>query len=221
MNSVNILFVISTIMIPLLLISLNYSTIHDFYTYSLPLNNFVLNDRAIPSDPDRFQRIKQQEDSTCFVTPSNNEYCYEAPRGGEDFKSTHPSGSNGVNGEMHLEPLHNITGYWTMSSMTPISDIAGIITFSDNSEHYPEKTLARWHVTEEFEFTKTVEKYDTFVAFCSDNGKNMEIMQYMGIITIDEIDYVATWHIWASSEKGITCKYPEIIENSFGHNFGI
>ena len=46
-------------------------------------------------------------------------------------------------------------------------------------------------------------------------------MQYMGIITIDEIDYVATWHIWASSEKGITCKYPEIIENSFGHNFGI
>ncbi len=49
----------------------------------------------------------------------------------------------------------------------------------------------------------------------------MEIMQYMGIVTIDEIDYVATWHMGASSEKGITCKYPEIIQNSFGHDFGI
>ena len=33
MNSANTLFVISAILVPLLLVSLNYSAISDFYTY--------------------------------------------------------------------------------------------------------------------------------------------------------------------------------------------
>jgi len=74
MNDVNILFVISCIFIPLLLISINYSSISDFYEYYVPLNSFVVEQLTVPSDPDRFQRIKQQKDSTCFVTPSTNEY---------------------------------------------------------------------------------------------------------------------------------------------------
>lgn len=39
MNSVNKLFIFSTLLIPILLISVNYSAIHNFYTYSMPLNN--------------------------------------------------------------------------------------------------------------------------------------------------------------------------------------
>ena len=39
MNGVNALFVISCIFVPLLLISINHSTIDDFYQYSVPLQN--------------------------------------------------------------------------------------------------------------------------------------------------------------------------------------
>jgi hypothetical protein len=46
-------------------------------------------------------------------------------------------------------------------------------------------------------------------------------MQYLGIFTVDETDYVATWHVGATSDPAITCKYPEIIQQSFGHDFGI
>lgn len=221
MNAVNTLFLISTIMVPLLLISLNYEHISDFYNYSVPLNSFVIEQWPVPSDSNTFQTIKQQDDSTCFTTPSNNEYCYKLPRGDEDFRVSHPFGFNGINGEMHFEPASNATGYWTMSKIVPISDSTGIITFSDNSDRYPPNTLAGWHITEEFEFTQTVEKYDTFVSHCSNNGKHIELMQYMGIITVEETDYVATWHMGANSEQGISCMYPQIIQNSFGHDFGI
>jgi len=221
MNSVDTLFVISAIMVPLLLISLNYESINDFYNIAQPLNDFVLDDWISSNYPDRFQEIKELDDSTCFVTPTNNQYCYKKPKGGEDFKSTHPIGDNGISGELHLEPLHNITGYWTMKDITPINQDSAVITFSDNSERYPNDTLDRWHVTEEFEFTKTVKKYDTFVAICSNNGKNLEVMQFLGIITIEKVDYVATWHIGAASENAVNCKYPQIIQASFGVDFGI
>jgi len=122
---------------------------------------------------------------------------------------------------MHFEPVNNADGYWTMSDIVPISNNTAIITFSDNGDRYPPKTLAGWHITEEFEFTRTVEKYDTFVSYCSNDGKYISIMQYMGILTVEETDYVATWHVGAISEQGITCKYPEIIQYSFGHDFGI
>ena len=220
MNSVDTLFVISAIMVPLLLISLNYESISDFYNIAQPLNDFVLDDWISSNYPDRFQEIKELDDSTCFVTPTNNQYCYKKPKGGEDFKSTHPIGDNGISGELHLEPLHNITGYWTMKEITPINQDSAVITFSDNSERYPKNTLDRWHMTE-FEFTKIIKKYDTFVAICSNNGKNLEVMQFLGIITIEKVDYVATWHIGAASENAVDCKYPQIIQASFGVDFGI
>lgn len=221
MKTVDILFVINIIMVPLLLISLNYESISDFYTYSIPLNTFSAEPMSFPYDPDRFQRIKGLDDSSCFVTPTNNEYCYKLPLGDEDFRYSHPLDSKGISGEMHLEPVNNATGYWTMSSIVPISNDTAIITFSDNSDRYPPETLASWHVTEEFEFTKTVEKYDTFVSHCSEDRKHMEIMQYLGIITIEDAEYVATWHINVSSDQEITCKYPQIIQNSFRVDFGI
>lgn len=221
MNSGNKLFVFSVLLIPILLISINYSAIHDFYTYSVPLKNFVVEKFTISSDPGLFERIKQQDGSTCFITPSNNEYCFKAPRGDDDFRVSHPIGSNGITGEMHFEPVGRAEGYWTMSSIVPISNTSAIITFSDNSDRYPRDTLAKWHISDEFEFTRIVEKYDTFVSHCSSDGKHIEIMQFMGIFTVEDIDYVATWHVGANSEQAITCKYPEIIQHSFANDFGI
>lgn len=221
MNSVNTLFVISTIMVPLLLISLNYTAIDNFYGYVVPLNSFIIEKIPMPTDPDRYQRIKAHEDSTCFLTPTNNEYCYEFPRGDEEFRVSHPIGSNEINGEMHFEPVNNANGYWTMSNINSLSNNTAIITFSDNSERYPSETLSRWHITNDFEFTKKVEKYDTFVSYCSNDGKYLSLMQYLGIITVEDTDYVVTWHTGAVSEQGVTCKYPQIIQNSFSHDFGI
>ena len=56
MNNVNTLFVISCIFVPLLLISLNYDSIQDFYTYSVPLNSFVV-EPNFSFGQDRIQKI--------------------------------------------------------------------------------------------------------------------------------------------------------------------
>jgi len=42
MNGVNVLFVISCIFVPLLLVSINYTAINDFYEYSVPLSKSVI-----------------------------------------------------------------------------------------------------------------------------------------------------------------------------------
>ncbi len=221
MNGVTVLFVLSCIFVPMMLILINYESIDDFYAYSIPFNDLKVEHIQHTSDPDIFQKIKRQENSTCFVTPSMNEYCYEKPRGGTDFKFSHPVGSNGINGEMHFEPVSGADGYWTMRNIAPMSDSSALITFSDNGDRYPPETLAGWHITGEFEFTRIVEKYDTFVAYCADNGKSFQIMQYLGTLTVEETDCVATWHVGATSEQGIKCKYPQIIQRSFDHDFGI
>ncbi|WP_316504235.1 hypothetical protein [Nitrosopumilus sp.] len=184
-----------------MLISLNYSAIVDFYTYSVPLNKFTVEQVGYSEDPNRFQRISQQGDSTCFVTPSSNEYCYEKPKGNKEFRFSHPAGSNGINGEMHFDPANNAKGYYTMSSITPISNNTGIITFSNKCHDYSDESMSQWQFTEDFEFTRTIEKYDTFVTLFSNNGKYVEIIRYMGIITVDELDYVATWHVGAYLAK--------------------
>lgn len=219
MNS-NVLLAISVVVVGTILISINYSAISDFYTYSVPLKNFVVEKFAYASDPDQFEKVKQEKDSTCFITSSNNEYCFKKPRGDEEFRVSYPVGSNGISGEMHFEPADNTNGYWTMSSIVPVSNTSAVITFSDNSDRYPSQTLATWHIDEKFEFTRTVEKYDTFVAYCTNDGRHVEIIQYMGTFTVDDTDYVATWHVGANSEHGITCEYPQIIQHSLKHNFG-
>ena len=65
MNGVNVLFVISCIFIPLLLISMNYSAISDFYTYSVPLNSFVIESNFL-FEEDRFQNTYQDKGLTVF-----------------------------------------------------------------------------------------------------------------------------------------------------------
>ena len=70
MKNVNKLFVIMAIFVPLLLISINYQIIQDFYTYSVPLNSLVM-----PGYPDivkNFQKMHDYKDSKCFTTPNGN-----------------------------------------------------------------------------------------------------------------------------------------------------
>ncbi len=217
----NLLLAVSAVTVGAVLFSVNYAAISDFYAYSVPYNDFAVVHMAYSSDPDSFQMTKQQQDSVCFVSPSNNEYCYGSLRGMGDFKISYITGSNGIDGEMHFEPVGRATGYWAMGKIVPISETVGVITFSDTDNLYPDEPLPGSSTPEEFEFTKTVERYDTFVANCRYYGKVIDIVQYLGVVTVEGADYVVTWHVHAESERGIPCKYPEIIKHSFGHDFGI
>ena len=219
--STNLLLAVSAAMVGAVLFSVNYAAISDFYAYSVPYNDFAVVHMVYFLDPDTFQLIKRQQDSACFVTPSNNEYCYGRPRSMGDLKISYITGSNDIAGEMHFEPVGRATGYWAMGKIVPVSETAGVITFSDTDSLYPDEPLPGSSTPEEFEFTKTVEKYDTFVANCRHYGKVVDIVQYLGVVTVEGADYVVTWHVHAESERGIPCKYPEIIKHSFGHDFGI
>jgi hypothetical protein len=50
---------------------------------------------------------------------------------------------------------------------------------------------------------------------------NVKDYDGLALLSRKTTDYVATWHIGANSERGITCKYPQVIQYSFGHDFGI
>ena len=159
MNNVNKLFVISTILVPLLLISLNYTAIHDFYTYSVPLNKVIVWDQEENQDLSQFMMIHQKQDSTCFTTPSMNYFCYEKPRFSNNTKegiSIVRSNTTGTFGELHAEPTDRGSSYFTMKNMTRINGDTVMITFADRDGYVYErhdKTAA------DFEFSKIVEKF--------------------------------------------------------------
>jgi len=221
MNGVNVLFVISCIFVPLLLISINYAAISDFYEYSVPLNSFVV-EPNFSFGEDRIQKIYEDKDSRCFTTLNKNLFCYEKPRfHGETLMLSYPTGTNGIDGEMHLVPIDMGVNYFTMKNMTRISGDTAMITFADNNYRVGNKDRTDYKITDKFEFDTIIEKFDTFIAKCNNyEGTSVTIVQYLGVDTIDGVDYFLTWHMLAQSEKGITCDYPEIIQHSLKHNFG-
>ena len=221
MKNSNKLFAISTIYVPILLILLFYPQINDFYTYSLPLNSFVV-EPNFSFGQDRIQKINQDKDSQCFTTLNNNLFCYEKPRlHGETMLISYPIGTNGIDGEMHIEPVDNGVNYFTMKNATRISDDIAKVTFSDNDYRVGNNDRITYEITDKFEFDTIIEKFDTFIAKCNNyEGTSVTIVQYLGVDTIDGRDYFLTWHMLAHSEKGITCNYPEIIQHSLKHNFG-
>ena len=60
MNSANVLFVASAILVPMLLISINHSAISDFYAYSASLNSMVVEREVYSQDPDTFSKKKSK-----------------------------------------------------------------------------------------------------------------------------------------------------------------
>ncbi len=224
MNAVNTLFVISTIMVPLLLMSINYSAIQDFYTYSVPLNSMKLLDEGWYFSSDDFEIVKALKDSKCFTTPSLNDFCYPPPRIGSVVSTSFLYGNDpGFDGgEMHFDNVKNGTFYFTMKNMTQINGDMALLTLSDNDYRVGNATRTVYEITEKFEFVVTLEKYDTFIAKCNNfEGTRVSIVQYLGIETIDDNDYFVTWHTGADLENPAQCDYPEIIKHSLNHDFGI
>lgn len=223
MNDVNTLFVISTIFVPLLLVSLNYSALEDYYAYSVPLNSMKLWS-DFQDSPEKFQKTKDLKNSKCLTTPSMNEFCYPIPKISDKLWTAwlvgNDTGFDG--GEMHFDNVNTGTFYFTMKTMTQIKENMALMTFADNDYRVGNSTRTVYEITDKFELVVALEKFDTFIAKCNNyEGTSITIVQYLGIETIDDNDYFVTWHTGADLEKPITCDYPEIIQYSLEYDFGI
>lgn len=211
---------ISAIMVPLLLISVNYSAIQDFYKFSVPLNSLELS-KDFQDTPEQFEKTKNLENSTCFTTRSMNEFCYDKPRIRDKIITSWLVGNDvGFDGgEVHFDKINPGTSYFTMQNIKEIEDDSALITFGDRDGKV---TGSFFTSSEDFEFTTTVNKFDTFVSHCNnEDGTNVLVIQYLDIQTVDDADFFVTWHISADLENPIACEYPEIIQHSMGHDFGI
>lgn len=218
------LFVISTVFIPILLILMNISSISDFYTYSVPMDKMtVWEDMSFDVD-EKFAKINEKKDSRCFTTPSMNYFCYAKPMIHEQghLVSYLFSNTTGINGEIHFDDVISGTGYFTIKKMIQVSGNIANIIFADNNYWVGNATTILYKIEDHFEFAKTVDKFDTFIAKCNNyEGTSVTIVQYLGITNIEGMDYFVTWHTVANSDSGIVCKYPQVIQHSFEHDFGI
>ena len=215
----SLLLAISVVMVGIILISINYSSIHDFYAYSVPLNNFTV---SKSSDISRTFQDVLDDDSECFTTLNENDFCYLNPVRFNDDGATvsFVKGKSGIEGEIHFDPVGIGANYFLMFNMTLISDDKAIITFADKDYKIGNSREILYEVDDDFEFTAEVEKFDTFISHCSNyEGTTVTIVQYLGIREIDGMDYFLTWHTSAMSEQGIACDYPQIIQHSLNHNF--
>ena len=220
MNNINKIFVISTVFVPLFLISLNYTTIRDFYFYSMPMNHLIIEHDMYSDDPMIFQKTYEKENSHCFTTPSMNNFCYEKPRMYEEGGISHVIGYNGIGGELHFDRTDKGISYFTIKNMTLIKENTALITFADKDYRIGNEITTKYEITDEFEYSATIEKFDTFISHCDNyEGTVVTVVQYLGITTIDGVDYFMTWHVPATSKQGLKCDYPEIIQQSLKHRF--
>jgi len=233
MNGVNTLFVLSCIFVPLLLISINFSAIDDFYKYSIPLNSFEIN-RVLDKNEQKegvfygptFNEILQKDGSQCFNTLLNY-FCYSKPGFTSSMEGIAQiaSKTGGIVGEMHFFPTDKRGSLFVIQNMTLINEDTVLVQFS-NSKYFIDDSwtppMSFAGITEKFEHSAILEKYDTFISHCRNpEGTKVTLIQYLGITTIDDVDYFVTWHTEADSESGINCVYPQIIQYSIGHDFGL
>jgi len=218
-NLKNLIYAVSSIVI--ILPAILFTS--DYINYSLPMEKMVLWEDPFFNDPDKFVETSEKKGSTCFTTPSMNYFCYAKPLIYEDGpKTSYVIGENGISGELHFDPIDKGEMYFTMKNMTQIEGDTAMITFADNDYRVGNRDRTTYEIIDDFEFSTVIEKFDTFIAKCNYyDGTSVTIVQYLGIDTIDDVDYFVTWHTIAESESGITCDYPQIIQHSFGHDFGI
>ncbi len=164
--------------------------------------------------------VKDLQDVRCFITPSMNEFCYTKPVMHEKVGLSKIIGSDAQSddGEVHFDSIDDSIFYYSVKNMEQVNDDAALVTFGDKEGYVSPHT----NTSESFEFSTTLEKFDTFISHCNDEeGRNVTVVQYLGVETIDGNDYFVTWHTGVDLEEPIACNHPEIIQNSLNKNFGI
>ena len=218
-NLKNLIYAVSSIVI--ILPAIFFTS--DYIYFQDPLNKATI----IPNFPpisNEFQNVRDEKDSTCFTTPNENLFCYKQPiylNRDPDHLSSFIVGDYGINGELHFDRVGLEGGIFTIKNMALINENSTLITFADKDYRIGSGDRTTYEITENFEFTTIVEKYDSFITHCGNfDGTGATIVQYIGTTTINDINYFLTWHTVIVPEDRFQCKYPEIIQRSLNHNFG-
>ena len=128
------------------------------------------------------------DDSECFISLNGNNFCYLNPvRFNDDGSSvSFVKGENGIEGEIHFDPVGVGVTYFTMLNMTQVSDDKAIIMFADKNYRIGNNQETFYEINDNFEFTATIEKFDTFISHCGNyEGTIITIVQYLGIQVIN------------------------------------
>lgn len=213
------IIIVMGVLTAVILVSIQYEPYKVPYWESF--KHFEITKLAYTDDPDIFEKTKNSKDSTCHTSNNGNLFCYEPPRMYDrDYGVSYLRGENGVDGEMHFDPVSDGVNYFTMTNMTLVNDTVAIVTFADKDYSITGRDGTIYSINEEFEYFMNVEKFDTFVTHCHNySGTVITLVQYLGVIPINGTDYFVTWHTIAESSQGIACDYPEIIQNSLEFNF--
>lgn len=162
MNPDNKLLVLSVILVPVLILSMSYESIRDFYAYSVPLDSLKISQRAYGLH--LFDTVKNKEGSTCYTTPSQNYFCYTKPRMFQNGGVSYIEGSNGVDGELHFDLVGSGLFYFTIQNMTRINDDDAIITLADKSYRMGNETSNKYQISDKFEYSTKIKKFDSFIS---------------------------------------------------------
>ena len=101
-----------------------------------------------------------------------------------------------------------------------MDDDIAVVTFFDSTMWKGEMIFDPDYVSDKPEYSATIEKFDTFIAFCHDpEGTAVELVQYLGTQTINGSDYYVAWHTLAESDSGINCSYPQTAKAGLKHKF--
>lgn len=185
------------------------------------LDNIAIERGAYSDDPDIFSKTMQKDDATCYTTPNGNLFCYDQPRTHEEFAVSYVMGENGIQGELHFDPVSIGPEYFTIQNMTLIDENTAMITLADRNYSISDLVGGIYSIDEKFEYSTVIEKFDVFISHCRNyEGTVVTLVQYLGIATIDGTDYFMTWHTPARFDDGIQCDYPEIMLHSLEYNFG-
>ena len=208
MDNVTIVFIICCTILPLMILGINNQSINDFYTYDVPLDDFIPRHNIFHHNAaDVFANLN---DAKCIST-IHNEFCYD-----ELLTSTPVTSMSGLDGEIVLKHIDsNNTGYSTIRQMSVDNDL---ITATFESDGWN-------HITNDAELNIKLELNDSVITGCFDNpdgGTNAILVMYLGIKTINDVDHFMTWHgIITSGDLSVQCSYPETIHASIGHDFGV
>jgi hypothetical protein len=113
--------------------------------------------------------------------------------------------------------------YSTLGDIVILDEDTVQITFNNknNFGHIVNETKV-WEITENFEFYKTVHVGETFISHCKENKEksiNVDIFQLKS--ADPQTDIILFDHYVGQLPNTAKCIHPQIIEHSFGHDFGI
>lgn len=134
-----------------------------------------------------------------------------------------------VVGDYHLEPLGDNEKHWaTISNITLIDDQTISIVFRGNNPN-GNNTMSDYKIPNDFTYSHLVKKGQTFIPVCMGYGvlkdnirqDNVMFLQYMGVVQLSGTYYYEFYHTNADLPRGLTCKYPQIIQHGFDADFDI